>query len=214
MKLTCKVCGSRFSRKPRRGRLSHYCSDDCRIEGVKLYGQERRKRIGIGLRAKGLNWSSVHKLKTFTCKLCKTPFERRQRKAFYCSDHCFAADMKRRGIKPPTPQRIYESINAKWDHWTKIRRKRIAERSLEDFSRDEIFERDKWRCGVCGKKIDPDLKFPHPMSCTTDHVKPLHAGGVHIKANMQCAHLRCNVLKGKKWQAADTNPGQAENTRA
>lgn len=58
-----------------------------------------------------------------------------------------------------------------------------------------VYERDCWRCGICGKKVNPDLQFPHPKSASLDHILPLSKGGTHTWQNVQLAHLRCNVVK-------------------
>jgi 5-methylcytosine-specific restriction endonuclease McrA len=59
-----------------------------------------------------------------------------------------------------------------------------------------LLERDKFRCGICGKRISARLKYPHPMSASIDHVVPLAKGGTHAKENLRPAHLDCNVRKG------------------
>lgn len=68
----------------------------------------------------------------------------------------------------------------------------------EDFTREEIFDRDRWVCGICEKPIDQALSYPDPMSASLDHVIPLARGGEHSRANAQAAHLRCNVRKGDR----------------
>lgn len=62
----------------------------------------------------------------------------------------------------------------------------------------EIFDRDEWRCGLCGGGVDRSLLYPHPMSASLDHVVPLAAGGHHVPSNLQCSHLTCNVRKGAR----------------
>ncbi|MFY1686497.1 HNH endonuclease [Plantactinospora sp. WMMB782] len=79
-------------------------------------------------------------------------------------------------------------------HWH-IRRARKLSRPVEKFSASEIFERDGWRCGICGAKIRRSLAHPHPMSVSLDHKVPLSKGGAHTRANCQAAHLRCNLRK-------------------
>lgn len=68
----------------------------------------------------------------------------------------------------------------------------------DDINVAEIFERDGWTCGICGKKVNPRLKRPHPRSASLDHIEPLSLGGHHVKANVQLAHLDCNVKKGNR----------------
>jgi hypothetical protein len=65
----------------------------------------------------------------------------------------------------------------------------------ERVNRLRVFERDKWRCGICRKRVDKRLKYPHPMSASLDHIVPMVHGGGHTYANGQCAHLKCNVDK-------------------
>jgi 5-methylcytosine-specific restriction endonuclease McrA len=67
---------------------------------------------------------------------------------------------------------------------------------VQGAARLAIFERDGWRCQLCGASIDRRCRFPHPGSPTIDHVIPLAAGGAHGPANWQAAHLICNIEKG------------------
>lgn len=65
----------------------------------------------------------------------------------------------------------------------------------EMFSPTEIFDRDSWRCGICGGRIAHRRAYPDPLSVSLDHVVPLARGGTHTRANTQAAHLRCNLRK-------------------
>ena len=62
----------------------------------------------------------------------------------------------------------------------------------------DVFERDGWTCGLCNVGVDRSLKWPDPMSVSLDHVIPVSKGGMHSLANVQCAHLSCNVSKGNR----------------
>lgn len=66
----------------------------------------------------------------------------------------------------------------------------------ELFTTAEIFERDGWICGVCTKPVDRALKWPDRQSPSLDHIVPLTRGGHHVRANVQLAHLVCNMRKG------------------
>jgi 5-methylcytosine-specific restriction endonuclease McrA len=59
-----------------------------------------------------------------------------------------------------------------------------------------IFERDKWTCQLCLGPIDKALRFPDLMCASVDHVIALARGGTHEPANVQAAHLKCNISKG------------------
>lgn len=75
------------------------------------------------------------------------------------------------------------------------RRALIRGRTSEVFAPSEIFQRDNWRCQLCGKKTRPYAKLRSPLYPTLDHIIPIAKGGAHSRQNTQCAHLRCNVRK-------------------
>lgn len=75
------------------------------------------------------------------------------------------------------------------------RRALLGAPDAENVDVQRVYERDRWRCGLCRKKVDPSRKYPHPMSPSLDHVLPLGKGGGHTYANVQLAHLRCNQKK-------------------
>lgn len=64
--------------------------------------------------------------------------------------------------------------------------------------RAQIYERDRWSCHLCGKRINKNVTVPHPKAPTIDHVVPLAAGGTHEPANVRAAHYLCNVRKGHR----------------
>lgn len=75
-------------------------------------------------------------------------------------------------------------------------RARVYGVAYEPFNRIEVFDQDGWRCGICHKKIDKRLKFPHPKSVSLDHIVPMFEGGSHTRVNAQAAHFICNSVKG------------------
>jgi 5-methylcytosine-specific restriction endonuclease McrA len=79
-------------------------------------------------------------------------------------------------------------------------RRRAVERdsSSEQFFNHEIFERDGWKCGICRKRVNRRLKYPHLGSATLDHVLPVSLGGAHTRANVQLAHWGCNHRKNNR----------------
>jgi len=50
-------------------------------------------------------------------------------------------------------------------------------------------------CCLCGTEIDYSLDYPHPMSCSVEHVKQraFHPELTWDPANWKPCHLRCNV---------------------
>jgi 5-methylcytosine-specific restriction endonuclease McrA len=72
----------------------------------------------------------------------------------------------------------------------------------EPISKVLVFQRDSYRCGICGEQTDHTVDFPDPLAPTLDHVVPMSKGGPHLYSNVQCAHFECNKRK------ADSSPPQ------
>lgn len=54
-------------------------------------------------------------------------------------------------------------------------------------------------CGICGKPVDFERKFPDPLSACCDHIIPIAKGGHPFDLdNLQLAHLTCNRFKADK----------------
>lgn len=82
------------------------------------------------------------------------------------------------------------------------RRAIIRGADAEDFTHEEIFERDNWACLIptClypGQPVDPALDYPHPRSPSLDHIIPINPkiGGQHTRENVRCSHLQCNAAR-------------------
>lgn len=75
------------------------------------------------------------------------------------------------------------------------RAKKYDNGPIEYIGPEVLYKRDSWVCGICGKPVNKDLKYPDPESASLDHIIPLAAGGTHTWDNVQLAHLRCNVEK-------------------
>lgn len=68
------------------------------------------------------------------------------------------------------------------------------------------------RCGICGRPVDFDLKFPDPMAATIDHIIPINKGGHPSDIeNLQLAHNRCNRLKSDKLFGQETQKIKEKN---
>lgn len=57
--------------------------------------------------------------------------------------------------------------------------------------RNQIFERDGYRCVYCGEQFAAD-------ELTLDHVQPRVRGGDHSEGNLVTACKGCNTLKGHR----------------
>lgn len=74
-------------------------------------------------------------------------------------------------------------------------RRAICNGSLDDIDYLELMKRDHWVCQLCGTKIPPKARRPHPLSGSIDHAIPISKGGQHVWSNVQAAHLECNFRK-------------------
>jgi 5-methylcytosine-specific restriction endonuclease McrA len=115
------------------------------------------------------------------CDVCGALFDANGQRRFACSAAC-------------TRTRNYRE-NSKH---VLVRRARTRGAEAEAIRPRDIFERDSWTCGICDEPVDRAKKAPHPRSPSIDHVIPLSRGGQHTYANVQTAHLGCNVRKGAR----------------
>ena len=84
------------------------------------------------------------------------------------------------------------------------RRQRLLEGAKsEPYLREDIFERDDWTCQLCQEPIDPELKWPDSGFASIDHIVPLSLGGDDTPANVQAAHLSCNISKHNRVELED-----------
>lgn len=63
----------------------------------------------------------------------------------------------------------------------------------------ERLKREEHVCWLCGLPIDPELKSPHPMSFSVDHIVPVapsFGGAVADPGNVRAAHRICNMKRG------------------
>jgi HNH endonuclease len=80
------------------------------------------------------------------------------------------------------------------------RRRKARQRGArtEPYTLAYIAKRDRYRCGLCRKRVAMTKPVPHPKAPTIDHIIPLDAGGDDVKANVQLAHFICNSMKGNR----------------
>jgi 5-methylcytosine-specific restriction endonuclease McrA len=180
----CQGCGAGFVDRSRNlnVQLCRCCKD------------EEKKRISYeNARIKNLK-ESITEDRSRACKSCGVLFSplygfgRELRST--CSDECH--DLFVLGSK-----REQRSRGKHVARVLQIRSQRLHGESAR-FKRVEIYERDRWVCKLCGKKVNKELPTSHPMGATLDHIVPVSQGGLHIKENVQLAHRMCNSRKGNR----------------
>jgi 5-methylcytosine-specific restriction endonuclease McrA len=85
------------------------------------------------------------------------------------------------------------------------RKRRALKASLpsEPYTRQDIIDRDGTDCGLCGEPVDLELKYPDHLSPSIDHVIPITRQGPDTLANVQLAHLICNIRKHNHLEEKD-----------
>lgn len=76
----------------------------------------------------------------------------------------------------------------------KRRRARLRGSQVDRIRSHDIYQRDNWQCGLCGKTVDPNHQDKMQRE-SLDHIVPLAAGGTHTADNLQLAHRICNSIK-------------------
>lgn len=146
------------------------CSDECAAE------RNRRKAREIGLAADQRDRTPR------PCKRCGTVFspEYGDKRKVYCSPKCLKRSAKK--------------DRSQSNHRKRARHFKVA---YEPVNRLKVFERDEWKCQVCGRKTPKRLMGTfEPNAPELDHRVPMAMGGGHTWDNVQCACRSCNGAKG------------------
>lgn len=72
---------------------------------------------------------------------------------------------------------------------------RPEDRSLQPNLRQYIFERDSYRCHLCGRRCLTDVSHLHPRAPQVDHIIPWSISRSHDLANLATACRSCNAAK-------------------
>lgn len=196
--VTCVVCGSAFKATVRD---AQYCSTGA---GSCLATDRRGARRGEVKRdratAKLASAAIGERGKTWVagpCIECRVPFVSNKPTSIACSPSCCRRYQRRRRNRA-------RAAKYGWNDGHRARARRYGV-EYETVSTPAVFERDAYRCGICGGRTDPQAKVPDPRAPTLDHIIPMSRGGPHLYSNVQCACSECN------WRKADTL--EAEQTR-
>jgi 5-methylcytosine-specific restriction endonuclease McrA len=215
--LDCVVCGRSFHHmKQGPGRYPRFCSDDCKKARVKTQGVEYRDRARQGLR-KHHYPSGVQRKRapiSIVCKQCGTSAIKghSSRGNAFCSPGCNTlwwnglrhGDREERpcigcakDFTPPKAGQSYCSNECRSRVWDAKKRARKRAAFVENVDPIAVFERDGWRCHLCGLKTMRSLRgTTDPLAPELDHILPLSRGGEHSYTNTACACRTCNQRKG------------------
>lgn len=227
--LECTICNTSFLFvKVGAGRLPRFCSPECKREKLRrlssTYRAEARTpsfqinryelrepieftcqhcgKVGTTKQAKGTYcshdcmWASLSRKNSTArpwrdCAKCGKPFKpsrpnRRQVEAGYqqlhCGYECAGLTPRSTKVKRSKNEMALRRAN-KWGNVDPIK----------------VFERDGWRCHMCGRKTPPNLRgTTDDRAPELDHIVTIAEGGEHSERNTACSCRRCNRRKGSR----------------
>lgn len=216
----CRGCGKQYKNKRHNtdGQGSKYCSRQCAFADIKTWHREDCDSPGPTC--------TVH---FKTCAHCAVSFTARNINTPVCSDACrkalantkgLARNIAKCGSKMP---RVCKCCSATFAPTYGDKRnlycsdacaKRVARRvrgsdhrdrakkagvAYEPVNRIKVFDRDGWRCQICGKRTPRKRMGGQTTNAPElDHRVPLSKGGGHLYSNVQCACRQCNHEKGNR----------------
>lgn len=205
----CADCGTAIPKRSGSGRRSRFCDLH---RPIVLTSEDRTER---------------RRLTVKVCTECATDFTpEKSLKQMYCSDPCGKRASNRAFVqrRPICSEEGCENRSASaglcrkhhptaksWSTGrpetrrknllikTQRRRARLAgDVDAESIDRIDIGDRDGWKCGLCGLRVDRKFAWPSSKSPSLDHIEPVSLGGKHTRTNVQIAHLGCNMAKGNR----------------
>jgi hypothetical protein len=210
--VACRLCDQPFTRAER-GTLQMFCSDACKKAKRKADKRLAAKRctarsVRATCESCGLWFRRQADSQTTTCQPCRkgTPSAHGLATTYTnrgcrCQDCTTAVTQERLVYKR---QQVAARVPLDVNHRARARRYGVENEYINKW---QEFERDGWMCGLCDEPVDREAPWPAWESPSLDHVVPLAVGGAHIYANVQCAHLGCNLLKNDGRKAAQTTTG-------
>lgn len=216
---TCEGCGCQY--RPKQVGRKRFCSRECYFTHIGKNGPISERVIELRALAElhavsdgYYTWANQWKV----CQRCRAPFFG-HKAAVYCSGACrqvyepvgsktvvcttcnkpFQSSAGRNPTRCKRCIRRAASKVAKKKYGKEFRKKaRVLGVPYEPVNRLKVFERDGYKCGICGRKTKKGKKVPHPRAPTLDHIVPMAKGGGHLYSNVQCACFACN------WLASDS----------
>lgn len=198
----CPYCECEFHQHKDRPK---FCSKSCsgyyqgyskrvadELDAIKRIAKARMKKIK---RISSLQ-RSIESSRPVTCNclVCGSNFNRRIGFLRYCSDEC-----RKIGYKAVRKINIHTEKGRAARRRAKAKRKAIERGANGADSIDPIavFERDKWRCHICGVKTDRRLRgTAAALAPELDHIVTIAEGGSHTYGNVACSCRSCNHAKG------------------
>lgn len=215
----CVGCGKEYT--PKRARQTEYCSRECAYSGIAAWhyqkklicslppysrlhactcrhcGREflsrRAEAVLCGDECKRADQSIAAPIQT--CKQCGASYEYQSTgggPVRFCSEMC------RRISAKAAQKRSNKKTRLRYGGKHRSRARHFGV-PYESVNVERVFERDGWRCQICGKSTPRKRRGTRYSNAPElDHRIPISRGGEHSYANTQCACRQCNMAKGNK----------------
>jgi hypothetical protein len=148
-----------------------YCSGDCYRQ---VFSEERRKKRPV-----------------YQCRKCGKEFFRPKSPTaslIFCSRECAGTGII--GKAKRTDPRAGNNY----------KRAKLYGVNYESVNKVDVFERDGWRCQICGKLTPKEKRGTKCLNAPElDHRIPISRGGPHTYSNVQCSCHKCNSIKSNKY---------------
>ena len=200
----CRRCGREFRRQRSGGFCALLCLNEYERERAKIFDKKcaqcggtyrRRPSQEIGGFCSGackVAWRHAQPKPPTppkACRACGALFDPAGHRRIFCSRDCCKS---------------WYSANAADKYRGRYRgrqghRKRARHFGVhaEVVDRRKVFDRDGWKCQVCGCNTPKRLRGTnHPRAPELDHRIAMSRGGSHTYENVQCCCRACNSAKG------------------
>lgn len=218
----CEHCGASFRRRKDKNNAARFCSRECGFAAKSNLMVEQR--VSPELRDAASLLSVSYSVARCVCRQCGSRFAGGSLADRYCSEACDAEYKRARYVahndngrdRSPRPCSTCGTVfapeygdrrrkfcssecNAKSDaakatrKAAKMRRRCAVVEAVDPLS---VFERDGWRCQLCGVKTPKRLRGTYDHKAPElDHIVPISLGGEHSYRNTQCSCRKCNAAK-------------------
>lgn len=212
--LTCQYCTKTVTRKAQRYEFGKYCSRPCAYSGRAITRaaaaaeEKARKQVERAQRkaAKANAIRAAREAQKATsrlreCAVCcgyYTP-ERIGNRILVCSEACRQDYAAARADAVRAKRKTNPSTRAAKALYKARRRMIESNARREKVDPVAVFNRDQWRCYICGVPTPAELKGTNePRAPELEHVVSLTDGGAHALYNVACACRSCNSAKGAR----------------
>lgn len=188
----CRHCGASFGSRTGRTKsgAKEFCSQACNAAVKRNAAIERRRVIAWQCSTNLFLGQLADWCRLAFCRSCSGLVEReRQHSHTVQGNRCQSCADQSKMVSRRKSRRIRKAMD----------RARLKRVKVEQVDPIKVFDRDGWRCHLCGYKTPKEKRGTyHPKAPELDHIVPLSKGGAHSYANTACSCRKCNAEKSDK----------------